>query len=372
MKYIFFDIECADGGQGTICSFGYLITDENFNEIISRDILINPSGRFRLEGRVGRPDIKLAYPMEVFRSSPKFYRYYEEIKNVLEGPDQIVIGHSAKNDAVFLNKSCERYHLDYLNFEFADTQKLFGIFSDTKQQVSLEHAIEALGLPPQDISHRSDEDAQSTMRLLKALCEKMGYDLPSLMEKYPSVTGKTKDGIATYEGEELAEKRYDRRLGQRVRVLKEEQKNWILKGSENGILFLRMLDYAEPKSKVPQVLAGKKVTVSLNYEMYHYKEMVRLVQMIADAGGQYILKASQSDLFVTYDMTDENGESRRCSRYAYVREAIENGAAIEVITLDELLSVLGTTRSELEASDPLDIGYLKEKQYAKNKTLELA
>ena len=36
MKYLFFDIECADGGKATICSFGYVITDENF-KILRRE-----------------------------------------------------------------------------------------------------------------------------------------------------------------------------------------------------------------------------------------------------------------------------------------------------------------------------------------------
>ena len=37
MKYLFFDIECADGGKATICSFGYVIADMDFKIItISR------------------------------------------------------------------------------------------------------------------------------------------------------------------------------------------------------------------------------------------------------------------------------------------------------------------------------------------------
>ena len=32
MKYLFFDIECADGGKATICSFEYVIADENSRE----------------------------------------------------------------------------------------------------------------------------------------------------------------------------------------------------------------------------------------------------------------------------------------------------------------------------------------------------
>ena len=36
MKYLFFDIECANcfGGKAKIYSFGYLVTDEQFNKII--------------------------------------------------------------------------------------------------------------------------------------------------------------------------------------------------------------------------------------------------------------------------------------------------------------------------------------------------
>lgn len=54
MKYLFIDIECADGGKGTICSFGYVIADENFNVIKSEDVIINPQGRFNLTGREGK------------------------------------------------------------------------------------------------------------------------------------------------------------------------------------------------------------------------------------------------------------------------------------------------------------------------------
>ena len=109
MKYVFFDIECSNGGIGAICSFGYVITDERFNVIIQRDIIMNPPGKFKLTGREDRPDIILAYPEAVFRKSPKFYYYYDEIVDVLTADNQIVIGHSVSNDATFLNKSCNRY-----------------------------------------------------------------------------------------------------------------------------------------------------------------------------------------------------------------------------------------------------------------------
>ena len=45
MKYLFFDIECANcfDRKGKIFSFGYVLTDEKFNVIEPReDILVSP------------------------------------------------------------------------------------------------------------------------------------------------------------------------------------------------------------------------------------------------------------------------------------------------------------------------------------------
>ena len=75
MKYLFFDIECADGGKATICSFGYVIADMDFKIIKREDIIMNPEGRFFLMGRAGRPDVQLAYPNELSlepQNSPSF------------------------------------------------------------------------------------------------------------------------------------------------------------------------------------------------------------------------------------------------------------------------------------------------------------
>ena len=53
MRYLFFDIECADGNF-KICEFGYVITDESFNILTKKNILINPQCRFNLTGRKGK------------------------------------------------------------------------------------------------------------------------------------------------------------------------------------------------------------------------------------------------------------------------------------------------------------------------------
>ena len=82
MKYLFFDIECADGGKATICSFGYVIADMDFNILEHDDIIMNPEGRFCLTGRAGRPDVNLAYPMEYFKKAPNFKAFHSRIKEI--------------------------------------------------------------------------------------------------------------------------------------------------------------------------------------------------------------------------------------------------------------------------------------------------
>lgn len=346
MRFVFFDIECANGGIGSICTFGYLITDEEFTEMESRDLIMNPPGKFKLTGRVGRPDVALAYSEETFRSAPMFPSFYEEIKNLLEAEDQIVVGHAAYNDAGFLRKSCERYGLPYLNFHFFDTQKLYRSFMKEKQSVGLDNALKNLGLPPAEVAHRSDEDAKSTMRLVRYFCDLTGSSLQDMVEKYPEAIGDSLRSSSASRKHSSEKDNYIEGYG-KIRTLEPGKENWMLRGTKNHFEFIKFLDEVKPVRQVPQVLSGRTVSVSLNYEAYHYSEMRELVQRIVDAGGTYIKKASLANLFVTYETFWDDGSPRFCSKTKYVTEAIESGADIEMISFEELLDVLEITEEDL-------------------------
>ena len=101
----------------------------------------------------------------------------------------------------------------------------------------------------------------------------------------------------------------------------------------------------------------------MNYETEHFKEMIILAGMIKAAGGEYVLKASTVDTFATFDAIDEDGNPRRCSRGEYVKAEIESGRNIEIITLNDLLKLLGTSFEELENSTPIDVEYLEDNRY---------
>ena len=145
----------------------------------------------------------------------------------------------------------------------------------------------------------------------------------------------------------------------------EKGDNVMLRGRRNHTLFLRYLDYGEAIGEKSDKLKGKKVSISMNYETEHFKEMIILAGMIKAAGGEYVLKASTVDIFATFDAIDEDGNPRRCSRGEYVKAEIESGRNIEIITLNDLLKLLGTSLEELENATPIDVEYLADDKYKK-------
>ena len=365
MKYLFFDIECANGGQGTICSFGYVIANMDFQIVEQKDIIMNPEGRFYLTGRSGRPDIKLAYPIDTFKKSPKFPACYESIKTLIENEEHYVIGHSVHDDVMYLNKACARYGLEPFKFRYFDTQRMYREVMEDKRQISLANALLTLGVEDKFKIHRSDEDARATMLLLKALLKKANMSFELYNDNTDRCIGRTENGRSVWDY--ISPEREYRRP--HTNKLKSEKKeNLILRGRKNHRLFLRYLDFGEGIGEKSDKLAGKKVTVSLNYETEHFKEMVILSGLIKAAGGEYVLSAAKTDIFAAVDAKNEDGTSRRCARGEYVLAEIEKGRNIEIITLDQLLSLLGTSIAALEAMPALDIDYLLDDKYKKSAT----
>lgn len=105
MRYLAFDIECCDGKHN--CELGYVITDEKSNIIKKSVITINHERKFNLVGRPGSRDLYLSFLQEQYYKSPIFTTYYDDIKNLLECPEQIVVGHAVSNDADFLRTACK-------------------------------------------------------------------------------------------------------------------------------------------------------------------------------------------------------------------------------------------------------------------------
>jgi len=359
MKYLSIDIECADGGKGTICSFGYVIADENFNVLKKEDIIINPQGRFNLIDREGKKDVILAYPEEVFLKAPPFYRIYTKIRELLEKEEHYVIGHAIANDIGYLNKACRRYKLEPLTFGYFDTQRMYREFSENRNRVSLESAFLNLNCNEIITFHKSVDDAMATLCILKALLQKNKIEFKAYIAENNKCTGKTEKGNYSWDYIPSPE---DKKRKKSSKIKEEKEPNTMCRGRKNHLLFLRYRDYGDPIGESNKRLLGKKVCISFNYEQSHFKEMIIILGLIKSCGGEYVLNAAEADVFATFEVAE-----KVCKRKETVENAVKEGTYIDIITLGKLLDILGTTIEKIEQMPVRDINYLLDEKYSKSK-----
>ena len=119
---------------------------------------------------------------------------------------------------------------------------------------------------------------------------------------------------------------------------------------------------------IPSVLNGKSLTITLNYQNVHFKEMLALIQLLKNHDCTYKLKASECDYMVTKVVLNDDGSERVCSKLKYVNQAIENGKQINIITFEELLNILKVTEDELSQMPfPDESSFLKKEKEQKLK-----
>lgn len=339
MRYLFFDIECCNGKH--ICEFGYVITDDKFNILEKKDIIINPENKFNLTGRPNARDLYLYYPESTYFKSYKFPHFYDDIKEIIEHPDQLIVGHAISNDAGFLRIACRRYKLEPINFKFADSQRMFSEFTNIRKSISLETACENLNVEKPKYLHKSDDDSELTMNLVKGMCEQLDCTLEELIELCDSCSGKSENNEIKYDD-------YEIRQQKRYKSAKSGINNNIR--GRNYRMFLQYLDGAKPQGDIIESpINGKTLCVSLNYEIGHFKEMLSLVHLLTNHNAIYKMRASDNDIFVTYDVKDEEGNSRFCTRLKHVNEAIEEGKNIQIISFEELLNILNVKEEDLSS-----------------------
>ena len=81
MEYLVIDTESCTGrsDDGSLCSLGYAVCDENLNILSQNDVLFNPMPkRFQVGDKKNakRTGITFAYTVEEFRKAPKFCDIY--------------------------------------------------------------------------------------------------------------------------------------------------------------------------------------------------------------------------------------------------------------------------------------------------------
>jgi DNA polymerase III alpha subunit (gram-positive type) len=192
MNYVFFDVECANclNGEGKICSFGYVKTDENFKVIKKKDILVDPAAPFLLGNAKTGNGIKLAYPLFRFQRARTFPHYYKEIKALLEDKDTLCFGFAVCQDVSYISYSCKRYGLPIIEFKFYDIQKMEKELNHRQNISGLDHLVEEYHLTSYTY-HRSDDDALMTMEVFKVLLDKNHFTLQYALTAFPDALDDT-------------------------------------------------------------------------------------------------------------------------------------------------------------------------------------
>lgn len=355
MNYVFFDIECANcfDGNGKICSFGYVLTDRFFNIIKKEDWVINPKAPFMLRHK-GKECIKLAYSKNEFRNAPDFQYFYRRIKALLTSPDNIVFGYASENDANFLRSECERYILPCINFTSYDVQRMLRYEIKSKNMISLASAQAMLGIFCRQEIHKSDDDSLMTLQVLKNLCIKYQTSPEQFIKKYPGCANTLKDYaviIHRPEGRHVAQ------------FIMGDHSNISDFGSDNYICSKRFIYNVKGNAaNGNNSLEGKRIMLMPKFTHNHYRETVKLIQLIADCSGQVTERYRECDYYVYLNDYDELGN---VINEKAIEEIMTAHPELIYMTIDELLDVIGISYDKFISLPTPNIGHLIDDSYDK-------
>ncbi len=323
MYYLFFDIECSNcfGGQGKICSLGYVIADSRFNIVEQKDILVNPKSKFHLSRGDGE-GIELGYEKSEFLKAPDFASLYPAFKKLLENPEMTVFGHSVNNDINFLLSECNRYKQPYFTFNAYDTQILHRHFMPDSVENGLGKICQSFEIPTENL-HRSDYDAYLTMQVAKKICEIKQTDLEGLLHECPNAYYSVENGVVNNHYSTIS---YTKKLASYAKYVR-----------------------PDPKYARKSDIVDKHFCFSTSFEKDRYKQALLLINFIRRKGGIYSQKISKLDYFLPF--------GGNCARSKNVMDVADGH--INVVSEEELLQLLGITTDLYEESKSWSLGRIK-------------
>lgn len=316
MEYLFFDTECASVSKtaAKICAFGYCLTDEQFNIIEKRDILINPKGGFHLVSQKGE-GIVLPYDYDDFKKYPTFPEVYPFIKELILRA-KTVVGHSIMNDVKYLNLECKRFGLDFVDFSFYDTQFIYmDRIKEFNRQFALGTIANDLGVD--FVPHRAADDAYATMRIAQAMCLADGVSFEELIENHSILCGKNEKGVAVNCS--------SKSLKEYLRAVKENKEKRDRARNE----FCNYVCSRKGKRNKNGALSGKIFTFNKAIEE-NLSVSKDYVKKIYANGGSYSLKTDKCNVYVK----TEDDRSMR-----YVNAVKSNISVIEEDTLKDFIAL---------------------------------
>ena len=282
MKYLFFDIECANCWQniGKICSFGYVITDENFNLLAKKDIIINPKAKFDYRG-LSIAGIKLAYSEEQYKNAPSFDECYGQIKSLITSKDHVVCGHSTSSDAKYILDECKRYNKEPFDYIYIDTIKLIKLIYQREKDLSLSVLYNEFYQESENLeAHKSDDDAFMTMKIAQFITLDKNLTFNQVISQNTLAKGEVFFG---------------RIVDKDTTVFSYSAVSNKTRNSNS-----RIFEQAKKEQKVDKKgdLFPKKYCIEHTYENNNFAQMLLIISKLNRSGGRYVSNVALTDVYV--------------------------------------------------------------------------
>lgn len=289
MEYLVIDTESCTGkdNDGSLCSIGYCVCDENLNIIKQEDVLFNPMPRRFSVGdkkNAKRTGIKFAYEVEDFRKAPRFIEKYEFVKSLFQS--RTVIGFAMVNDVKYLNDACDKYGVPRIQYEFIDAQFIYSLLHPEANSIGLKTLGEKYDLKYTE--HRSDDDAAVSVTLLKKILEQEGISLNDVLIKY-SVHNGVNDELGYHMN-------YSDALNTEKFGLKRSKK-------------IQSILFADYVAKQPQKRGKGRICFSYKIEKSDVNYTRTLVKLITEKGYSFTRDADACSIFVVSD-SEENDKRK--------------------------------------------------------------
>lgn len=331
MKYLFFDIECANcyDGVGKICEFGYVITDESFSVLEEKSLKINPRAPFDKKG-FGMGGIHLEHPFAFYKTQPDFPYFYPQIRDLLERKDHLVIGHGTENDVRFLLNECERYDMLPLDFKFYDTCELAKVIYGRTEKLNLK-ALYGEFCAHEDVeqNHRSLEDAYMTLDVAKFYAKDLRKKFSKIVASFPEAAGECLGGRMMKGG--LPALQYAR-----TNHLNKKNKQLVRTFIHEEMTYNRTRTFVLPTE----------------YENDHFGELMVILNRMKEKQLSFSFNLWRNYIYVM-----QEGENGKLAQYRqYMKEKNIRGD-VKCISMSDFLQELDLTHKDLSIS-PEELEYM--------------
>ena len=177
-----------------------------------------------------------------------------------------------------------------IDYSFYDVKLFYKEYKNSKNDTSVSRMLEELNINGETREHDAECDSFNTMLELKGILDSLDLTFEGLLILCPNVKNENKDYVV-----KSIEENYLRRFKKFKENISGDGTNELKRHGENRRRFLQFMDNVKPIGKLGNAYAGKKVSISINYEEKHYRQMLNLVQLVVNQGGRIVSKASLID-----------------------------------------------------------------------------